>query len=471
MQFLRKVDSFRTIPKDLSEGTVTGAVLTMVAAVLCGVLFVCELAAFVTMETQTRIVMDSNQDKMLKINFDVTMSDLSCDHVTVGVYSHGFGGDRLNITRNIQRQRIDHQGNDKGHAYTDDELLELDSNEQQLTEQEQAEYDSDWSSSSDSFRHDNFDGVIESHDYTMLLFYADWCPPCRAFKPVWNEFEASANRPTSNNIVDADGKPLGKGLRVLKINCVDFRQACVDESIQSFPAVRLYRRTLGAAKKFSNYEGERSVKGLYEFLKTEVAKRHLHVGAKHHSVFAEGCRIKGFVEVSRVPGTLHIEAKTSDSKMLNGAFTNVSHTVHHLSFGEESPLLTGGGLPIPQQYKQHIAPLDGRTFNVDRFHQAPHHYIKVVSTTFESLNGLRSYQMTHQHRMANIPKKATPQAKFSYDLAPVEVIVSEERKKKWYDFFTSALAIVGGTYTVMGLTSGLCNMASRSFKQRVGKLG
>eukprot|EP01064_Diplonema_japonicum_P023444 TRINITY_DN3386_c3_g1_i2.p1 TRINITY_DN3386_c3_g1~~TRINITY_DN3386_c3_g1_i2.p1 ORF type:complete len:343 (+),score=62.25 TRINITY_DN3386_c3_g1_i2:24-1031(+) len=323
MQFLRKVDSFRTIPKDLSEGTATGAVMTLVAMFLCGVLFMCELVAFMTVTSYTKIVMDSNQDKQLKINFDVTLSDLACDHLTVGVWD-GFGTDRLNITKNIRRQQIDHLGQDKGHAYTDDELLELDSTEQELTASEKAEYDADWSSSSDHFKHENFDAVIESHDFTMVLFYADWCPPCRAFKPVWNMFESDINGNAGSKIVDADQRPLGQGVRVLKLNCVDFKQACIDESIQSFPAVRLYRRSLGASKKYAAYEGERSVDGLFAFLKEQAAKRHLHVGAKHHSMFTEGCRIKGFVEVARVPGTLHIESKSTDEKMLNSAFTNTT---------------------------------------------------------------------------------------------------------------------------------------------------
>ena len=35
----------------------------------------------------------------------------------------------------------------------------------------------------------------------------------------------------------------------------------------------------------------------------------------------------------RVPGTIHIHAKSAGDHVLNTAFTNVSHTVHHLSFG------------------------------------------------------------------------------------------------------------------------------------------
>eukprot|EP01063_Lacrimia_lanifica_P022762 TRINITY_DN30294_c0_g1_i1.p1 TRINITY_DN30294_c0_g1~~TRINITY_DN30294_c0_g1_i1.p1 ORF type:complete len:505 (+),score=234.88 TRINITY_DN30294_c0_g1_i1:94-1515(+) len=472
MGFLQKVDAFRTIPKDFCEsGTNHGAFLTLAAACLCTILFGCELNAFLTVVTRTRIVMDSNQDELLKINFDVTLHDLPCSYVSVGVWD-SFGSDRLNITKNVQKQKIDHEGK-AGDAYTEDELLEIESQELALTEEEKVEYDADWSSSSDNFKHDSFQSVIEAHDMTMLLFYADWCAPCMAFKPTWNKFEDWVNKGKNGQaapeVIDADGKTI-TGIRVLKINCVEFKQVCYDESIQSFPSVRLYRRSVGKQNHYVAYEGKRSEDALFDFLKTEAKKRHLHSGAKHHSMFKEGCRVRGFVEVARVPGTLHFEAKSADQKtMLNSAFTNVSHEVHHLSFGEETPVLKVSG-SLPKEYQRHISPLDEKNFAVDMFHQAPHHYIKVVSTTFESWGGVRSYQMTHQHRIANINKKTVPQAKFSYDLAPVEVIVTSERKKKWYDFFTSALAIVGGTYTVMGLMSGAFNMASRQFKSNMGKL-
>ena len=159
MSFLRRVDAFRTIPRDFCEGGTThGALLTALAFFLCAVLFGCELNAYLTVTTRTRILMDSNQDKLLQINFDVTFQDLPCDHVSVGIWD-SFGNDRLNVTKNIIRQKIDHTGTEKGQPYSDDELIELDGNEMDISKNEQAEYDSDWASSSDNFKHDDFDGI------------------------------------------------------------------------------------------------------------------------------------------------------------------------------------------------------------------------------------------------------------------------------------------------------------------------
>lgn len=55
-----------------------------------------------------------------------------------------------------------------------------------------------------------------------------------------------------------------------------------------------------------------------------------------------------------------------------------------------------------------------------------------------------------------------PEAKFSYDLSPMSVYI-RERRRKWYDFFTSVLAIVGGTFTVVGV---LDNILFRVIKQK-----
>merc|ERR1712066_926768 len=117
----------------------------------------------------------------------------------------------------------------------------------------------------------------------------------------------------------------------------------------------------------------------------------------------------------------------SRQKTLNLAFTNVSHTVHHLSFGESS---VQGTALLPSEFRQHTQPLDGRSFTVDRFHQAPHHYIKVVHTRFEK-SPVRIYQQTHQWTVRTVPRKTIPQARFSYDLSPVEVMV-QRGERRWY---------------------------------------
>jgi len=453
-------DAFRSVPKDLAEASLTGAIMTLVAMVVCLVLFICEVSAFLTSKSRTDIVIDSNQDAELQINFDVYMLDMACDFVTVGVWD-AFGTDRMNITKNILKQRVTHDGKFKGSPYTEDELVELEFSNLNMTAEELSELDSDWSSSSDQFKHSDFQSVIDAHDFTFVNFYAGWCPHCRQFAPTWDAFEKTVNN-GEEQMIDADGNTAH--FRVLKINCVDFEETCQEQRVSAFPSLRLYKRG-SKERQWVDYNGPRDKAALAAFAKGEARKRHMHTGAHYHNIFGEGCRITGHVEVARVPGTVHFQATHSQDKTLNLAFTNVSHLVHHFSFGTADKTATNS---LPAEYRQAATPLDGRIFLVDKFHMAPHHYIKVVHTRFEGRN-TRSYQQTHQWSVRTVPRRTVPQAKFSYDLSPVEVVV-RKAERRWYDFVTQVFAIVGGTVTVMSMTSGAFNFASKQFKGSINKL-
>jgi hypothetical protein len=162
--------------------------------------------------------------------------------------------------------------------------------------------------------------------------------------------------------------------------------------------------------------------------------------------------------VNRVPGNFHIEAN-SKSHNLNAAMTNLSHIVHHLSFGE--PLMTGKNSrsvqrilkQVPTEHQQ-FSPLDNQNFVTKDFHQAFHHYIKVVSTHLNMGNykskKLTTYQFLEQSQIVFYDDVNVPEARFSYDLSPMSVVV-EKKGRKWYDYLTSLCAIIGGTFTTLGL--------------------
>lgn len=458
--FYASYDAFRRVPKEMAEASITGALMTVVTAITCAVLFFCELRAFLTAELETNLVIDQNEDATLRINFDVHMLDMSCDYMTVGVWD-AFGTERMNITRNMKKQRIGHNGARKGHPYSEDELNSIEFGSQMFTKEELSELDSDWGSTSDNFKHDSFQAVVSAHDFTMVNFYADWCPHCRQFSPIWVQFENKVNQGNEFGL-DADG--VKANVRVLKVNCVDFEQTCQEQKVQAFPSIRMYRR--GAKEKeFKEYRGRRELAGLSAFMKDEVKLRHTHMNASFHDLFSEGCRMTGNIEVARVPGTVHFQAQHTSDRTLNLAFTNVSHTVHHFSFGER-PYRTVSGLP--REYKKHVTPLDGKTFTTDTFHKAPVHYIKVVHTRFPDSGGVTSYQQTHQTSVRTLQRRTVPQAKFSYDLSPVEVVVTKGQRR-WYDFLTQCLAIIGGAVSFMSLTSGVLNTTHRKVKSMIGK--
>lgn len=56
-----------------------------------------------------------------------------------------------------------------------------------------------------------------------------------------------------------------------------------------------------------------------------------------------------------------------------------------------------------------------------------------------------------------------PEARFSYDLSAMSVVLTR-KGKPLYEFITSVCAIIGGTFTVMGLVAGILNVLFKTKK-------
>lgn len=168
----------------------------------------------------------------------------------------------------------------------------------------------------------------------------------------------------------------------------------------------------------------------------------------------EGCSISGTLWVHRVPGAFHVIAK-SDAHTFDAANTNTSHIVRHLSFG--APLSPSVMHRVPRDVAAAIHPLDGRSFVNTAGAQSHEHYIKVVSTHYRTgtLVGTRDV-LGYQQSVSSMKfdaAPAVPEAKFSYDLSPTAVVI-QQAGRRWYDFLTNLVAILGGAFTVFGLLDG-----------------
>ena len=108
---------------------------------------------------------------------------------------------------------------------------------------------------------------------------------------------------------------------------------------------------------------------------------------------------------------------------------------------------------VPKEHQQ-FNPMDGGMFTTTEYHQAFHHYIKVVSTHLNmgssESNNMVTYQFLEQSQVVYYDVVNVPEARFSYDLSPMSVVVQKEGRK-WYDYLTSLCAIIGGTFTTLGL--------------------
>jgi len=446
------------MPKDLVQASQTGGIFTLFAYVLMLVVFACELSSFMTHSYSTTMMLDGHESDKLQINFDVDLYDIECRNLQVVVYAQASQERLSTMAQDFWLRSIDAQGRTFGMAIkpqqpSQEEIRgegQHDKRKQQWLKQDgKSELDSDWSGSHDGFQHKSFEHVIQGHDFTFINFFAGWCSHCMHFAPSWlklakqiNGDESSGQQP--QQFPDRDG--VQRNVRLIKMNCVDFEQVCRQKGIDAFPTLRLYK----SDGSFSLYEGRRDEAEIMRWIERTV-KMKSYGWATDHEAFERGCNAKGRLMVPRVPGHLELYAGGGDQN-LDTRMTNVSHLVKHLSFTdpEDGRYHRKSWSGLPEEVSKHLAPIDGQTFVTSKFHEAWIHDIKVVSTV--GRNGQTSYQFQHHRRLSTSPEDQVPQAQFHYDIEPFSIWVKPD-EKKWYDFGTSLLAILGGSFVVMRLLS------------------
>ena len=80
------------------DATVRGAIFTFCAFAAMIVLAVVETSAYLASDFTTSIFMDDNPNSQLRINFNITMHDLSCDYASVDLWDT-IGTNRQNVTK------------------------------------------------------------------------------------------------------------------------------------------------------------------------------------------------------------------------------------------------------------------------------------------------------------------------------------------------------------------------------------
>lgn len=264
----------------------------------------------------------------------------------------------------------------------------------------------------------------------------------------------------------------------MKVDCVANRNLCMEQRVQAFPTLRMFK---GKDVQPPDYRNDRTVDALVDYLKTklsidtQVASLPLHAQQAHRDMHAveehPGCLMAGFLLVNRVPGNFHIEAR-SKYHNLNPVMANLSHTVNSLSFGPVlNQKIKNVMNSIPKEFfsRDSISPVDNKVYVNKDLHTAYHHYLKVVSTHFGSgysvgSSSLLAYQMVESAQIMNYEPEDIPEARFAYDLSPMAVVISK-KGKKWYEFITSVCALIGGTFTVVGLMSSFLGVIFKAGKK------
>lgn len=214
-----------------------------------------------------------------------------------------------------------------------------------------------------------------------------------------------------------------------------------------------------------------------------------------------GCQLTGHVMVDKAPGELYLYAE-SYGHDIAAHMTNLSHIVHHFSFGELESIQYADEqqLPgVPSGFRKSLHPMDGNVYVTEQLHQAYHHYLRVIAMEFSDSHLFKSlrekarrvYRILQNSQLSIYRQNIVPgktkcciimqakrlfhfrdhshlfchrqliEVKFSYDLSPITVSYLEV-SQSWYDYLTGVLAIVGGVFTILGMMdTGLSSVSKK----------
>jgi len=509
----RGIDFYRRIPAELTYGTNTGGFLSVCGAVTMVLLFVLEFNSFLTVTHRTTVMLDEYEDEQLLVHFNISLHAVPCAHAHVDV-ADTLGGHKLNMQRHVRKWKLldaGQQGGGAGGGGGGYRMQELSPEKLEPREYENVDFEHTNKQLSSSLDRATFGGYIADHDVVLVQFYAPWCVWCQRLAPVWEK--------TAALLAD---EPFDVSVKLAKVDCTHptERYLCFDHRVSAFPTILLFQGH--RPRSHTAYRGHRTTEAMLAYVRGVVKMGHdspadffeekldhrraaeleAAAGAAAKEAadagrpLVEGCLITGHIMVHKVPGTLHITPHAPDASLSTHA-VNVSHTVHHLAFGPKAGLerwrhVRSEMREAHVRQLQNSRKLDGLTFLSREANLTHEHYLKVVSSDVDLINGAHAqvYQYISASSSYNTEGERShhteagdanpwqveqialapgghagakahagdahevPSVKFNYDLSPMHVSV-EEIATPFYQFITSACAIIGGVFTVIGLADAL----------------
>jgi len=478
-------------------------------------LFLLETKAYFDKSWIADLALDSNTDPKVRVNFNITMMDLKCEWAVVDAVSV-LGTDQ-NVTTHVTKWQVDAEGvrrrfQGRNRAQNDIKLFD-DSIGQTI---EQLVVNGEDAVSLDDT---TFPFAMNENEFLFLDFFASWCSHCRDLAPTWETLAEVMDAAAHEIVTEKSGathdwteeelahaKKVVQPVMIAKIDCVSHQELCRAQNIRAYPTLRLFVN--GEFKE--DYRQHRTVLEMADWLEAkeseqlkkvedgdatttgkmvEAARKRMIAPAdekdwankinlhklknNRHDWNDEehpGCQITGHLMVDRVPGNFHIQARSNHHDLVPH-MTNVSHVIHHLSIGEPMVyrMIDNQNVKVPDDVQNKLAPMNANVYVTEGLHEAYHHYLKVITTDVDGLSTgrgrkLKAYQIVQNSQLAMYRNDIVPEAKFIYDLSPISVAY-KRGGRHWYDYFTSLMAIIGGTFTMVGMLESGIN-AAMSRKRR-----
>ncbi|XP_039061099.1 protein disulfide isomerase-like 5-4 isoform X2 [Hibiscus syriacus] len=302
---IKSVDFYRKIPRDLTEASLSGAGLSIIAALAMMFLFGMELNNYLAVSTTTSVIVDNSSDgDFLRIDFNMSFPALSCEFASVDV-SDVLGTNRLNITKTIRKFSIDHHLRPTGAEFHSGPVIHFIKHEDEV--------DEETVEGAVPLNGVSFDKLSHLYPILVVNFYAPWCYWSTRLRPSW---EKTANIIKERYDPESDGRIL-----LAKVDCTVEVDLCKRHHIQGYPSIRIFRKGSDLREDHGHHEhesyyGDRDTETLVKAMEDLVASvpRENQVLAledksnvsKRPAPLTGGCRIEGYVRVKKIEHYLQI---------------------------------------------------------------------------------------------------------------------------------------------------------------------
>uniref|UniRef100_A0A161WRJ9 Thioredoxin domain-containing protein n=1 Tax=Daucus carota subsp. sativus TaxID=79200 RepID=A0A161WRJ9_DAUCS len=497
---IKSVDFYRKIPRDLTEASLSGAGLSILAAFFMMFLFGMELNSYLTVNTSTSVIVDTSPDEdLLRIYFNISFPALSCEFASVDM-NDVLGTNRLNVTKTVRKYSIDRNLNPTGPEFQSGPVPRVIKHDELV--------DEEYGEGSLSLNARNFDRISHMHPVLVVNFFAPWCSWSNRLRPSW---EKAAKIMRERYDPEMDGRIL-----LGKVDCTEENELCRRNHIQGYPSIRIFRKGSDVRDEHGHHEheayyGDRDTDSLvtrpswekaakimrerYDpemdgrillgkvdcTEENELCRRNHIQGYPSIRIFRKGSDVRdehGHHEheayygdrdtdsLVTVPGNLVFAAR-SGSHSFDASQMNMSHIITRLTFGKK---ITPKGMTDVSRVLPYIGQSHNKLYNQAYItHRADanitiEHYLQVVKTEVmtKAYKIIEDYEYTAHSSLIASP--AVPAAKFHLELSPLQVLI-EEKPKSFSHFLTNLCAIIGGVFTVAGILDSILHNTLRLIKK------
>jgi len=259
---------YRKIPADLMEGTRRGSALSYIAVAVMLTLFLMETSAFFGKRPVTDLALDSNKEKKIRLNFNITMMDLKCEYTVIDVVS--VLGTEQNVSSHVTKWHVDASGVRQRYQGRNKEQRDIALFDSSVTDS----IDDLYANGEDAVSLDaeTFGYARKEQEYLFVDFYASWCSHCRDLAPTWETLaelmtDVAEDLVREHEYTEEDlqhAKQLKLPVMVAKIDCVEHRQVCMEQEIMAYPTLRLF--VDGVRWRGGDYRGHRTLVEMADWL-------------------------------------------------------------------------------------------------------------------------------------------------------------------------------------------------------------